>query len=94
MLDQILDELDSLLDDYVYKKIWESLSKQDKKVLLAMNDDDATKTKDISKKSGIKTESLSKYRERLMKKGLIHSSEHGYLEMTLPRFRSVITKYV
>ena len=57
-MDQILDELDSLLDDYVYKKIWESLSKQDKKVLLAMNDDDATKMKDISKMSGIKTESL------------------------------------
>lgn len=35
-LDKILSKFDDLLDDFVYRKIWEGLSEQDKKVLLPL----------------------------------------------------------
>lgn len=38
--------------------------------------------------------SFSKYRERLMNKGLITTKQHGYVELALPRFRSICEYYI
>ena len=92
-LEEILLKLDAMLDDFVYRKIWETLSEQDRKVLGAITEPRA-KVSDICQKIGMPSTSFSKYRERLTKRGLISSSQHGYVELTLPRFANVIEVYL
>ena len=58
-----IDDVD-MLDDFVYKKIWSSLSKQDKDVVLAIKKDE-TKVSEICKKTGMTSSIFSRYRDRL-----------------------------
>ena len=91
-LGEILLKLDDMLDDFVYKKIWSSLSRQDKDVVLAIKKDE-TKVSEICKKTGMTSAVFSKYRERLIKRGIIMSTGHGYVSLTLPRFEIVAKSY-
>ena len=81
-----------MLDDFVYKKIWSSLSKQDKDVVLAIKKDE-TKVSEICKKTGMTSSIFSRYRDRLIKRGIIMSSGHGYVSLLLPRFEIVASTY-
>lgn len=90
--EEIISKYDDLLDDFVYKKIWESLSDNDKKILLALGDS-KTKVKDICEKTGIQSGTFSRYKNKLITKGLIDSSQHGYVSLTLPRFSHIIQSY-
>ncbi|WP_044916710.1 hypothetical protein [Butyrivibrio sp. WCE2006] len=91
-LDDILSKLDDMLDDFVYKKIWSSLSNQDKNVVLAIKKEN-TKVGDICKSLGITSSVFSRYRDRLIKRGIISSSQHGYVSLTLPRFELIAKSY-
>lgn len=91
-LSDILLKLDDMLDDFVYKKIWSSLSKQDKDVVLAIKKDE-TKVSEICKKTGMTSSIFSRYRDRLIKRGIIMSSGHGYVSLLLPRFEVVASTY-
>lgn len=91
--EEILIKFDDMLDGYVYKKIWEGLSKQDKKIVMALQDDQVIATKDLLKKADVKASTYSKYRERLMNKGIITMPEHGMVALALPRFRSIVELY-
>lgn len=91
-LDDILSKLDDMLDDFVYKKIWESLSENDRRIVLAITEEE-TKVKDICDKLSMTSASFSRYRERLLKKGLITSSQYGYISLMLPRFVQVAELY-
>ncbi len=42
---------------------------------------------------GVASSSFSKYRERLIYKGIIKSTQHGEVELLLPRFSSVAGVY-
>ena len=91
-LDKILLKFDDLLDDFVYRKIWEGLSNQDKNVLLAITDS-KIQVGDVCKKLNMTSATFSKYRERLLNRGIIHSPQHGYVEIILPRFNEIINYY-
>ena len=91
-LEKILLKFDELMDDFVYKKIWEGLSNQDKKVLLAITDS-KIQVGEVCKKLNMTSATFSKYRERLLNRGIIHSPQHGYVEIILPRFSEVIKYY-
>ncbi|WP_029318828.1 AAA family ATPase [Butyrivibrio sp. AE3004] len=91
-LDAILSKLDDMLDDFVYKKIWMSLSKQDKDVILSIKKEN-TKVSDICKKLNMSSSVFSRYRDRLIKRGLLMSSQHGYVSLTLPRFEIIAKSY-
>lgn len=90
--DEILSKLDDMLDDFVYKKIWSTLSEHDKKIL-SVFDESSVKIKTICDKTGIPSTSFSRYRERLINRGLLISSQHGYLSLALPRFSNIIVSY-
>ena len=92
-LEVILTRLDGMLDEFVYRKIWESLSGVEKKIVKAMGDNPVF-VKDVCEKSGVNSSSFSKYRERLMYKGIIKPTQHGQVELLLPRFSSVARVYV
>jgi Cdc6-like AAA superfamily ATPase len=92
-LNEILFKFDALLDDFVYKKIWQGLSSQDKAVILAIGDATA-KVSEICEKLNMTSASFSKYRERLINSGIIQSTRHGYVELILPRFTEIAGFYL
>ena len=91
-LEKILLKLDDMLDDFVYKKIWSTLSEQDRNIVRAITEDKA-KVKDICDKIGMQSSTFSKYRERLIRRGIIEAVQHGYVALTLPRFSYIVASY-
>lgn len=92
-MEKILIKLDEMLDDYVYRKIWSTLSAQDKNVITAISDG-SVKVKDLCEQLKMSSSTFSKYRDRLIKKGLLVSSSHGYVELALPRFGEISKTYI
>ena len=91
-LEQIILKYDELLDDFVYKKIWQGLSVQDKNVILAITDEQK-KVSEICEKLNMTSSTFSKYRERLLNRGIIRAPQHGYVEIILPRFAEIANFY-
>lgn len=65
----------------------------DRSVVLAVTEE-STKVKDICEKLSMSSSNFSKYRDRLIKRGLMISANHGYVSLTLPRFLEVAKGYV
>lgn len=91
-MDSILSKLDDMLDDFVYKKIWDSMSEQDRNVVRCISYD-SKKVKDICEALSMSSSTFSKYRDRLLKRGILCSPQHGIVTLALPRFANVIETY-
>ena len=85
-LEEILEKFDELLDDFAYRKIWESLSATDKKIIGFFSEKEKAKVNEIRDALSMTSAVFSKYREKLINRGLLASKEYGTLELTLPRF--------
>lgn len=92
-LEKIILKFDDLLDDFVYRKIWQGLSEQDKNVIIAITDS-KTSVSEICKKLNMTSQTFSKYRQRLLDRGIIQAPQHGYVEIVLPRFAEFAKYYV
>ncbi len=90
--DEILSKLDDLLDDFVYKKIWESLSDKDRQIIKAIGEDTAS-VSEVCDKLQISSTSFPRYKERLIKKGVISVPGRGKVELVLPRLAEVVELY-
>lgn len=88
----VLKEFDQILEDINYGKLWSDLSNNDKRFLYGFKGQRNNKAKDIISISGIAQNSYAKYRDRLLKKGVIVSSTYGFLSLTLPRLFEFIQK--
>lgn len=84
-MEEILSKLDDMLDDFVYKKVWESLSLQERNIVKNLSSK-PVKVKEICTRLSMSSGTFSKYRERLLKKGVVLAPQHGYLTLVLPRF--------
>jgi hypothetical protein len=62
-------------------------------VLRAMSESESRKVEAIRTKAGKTPGNFSVYRDRLIKKGIIISSEYGYLEFALLRFREFVKHF-
>lgn len=91
-LDEIVLKLDDLLDDFVYRKIWTSLSEQDRRIVQEIGDN-TVKVSELCKRLDMKSSTFSKYRERLYRKGILDTSRHGFVSLDLPRFSIVAKSY-
>lgn len=83
----ILAKLDQYLEEFVYRKIWPSLTPVERAILYALPDESAVTVKTIMENAKMKKESFSKYRDRLIKKGVLVCPSRGKLAFALPRFR-------
>ena len=83
----ILAKYDQYLEELVYRKVWTGLSAVEKQILSLFDDDATISVKAILDNLGMRKEYFSKYRERLIKKGIIISPSRGKLALALPRFR-------
>jgi hypothetical protein len=90
----IIRELEHLLDDFAYRKIWESMSGQDKNIVLFLAEQGKCQVKYLRENLHMTSGTFSKYRERLLYKGLVYSSERGTVELALPRFGELAKEYV
>ena len=88
-LKEVIDDFDVYIEEYVYEKIWSECSEKDKKILSTLGEE-PIKIEKIRKATKMKTNEISVYRKRLMKKGLVTSSNYGELELSLPRFKQFI----
>ena len=88
----ILPQYDEYLANYAYDKIWQECSGNEKRFLTAMAESEpkTKKVTDIAEKSGLSAKSVSVYRDKLIKKGLITAVKRGAVRYTLPRFGDYI----
>ena len=90
-MDKVRDELYATLSELSYEKIWDELSMKDKSIMktlceISRGNDSFVKVDDIRNKLDISSNTFTTYRKRLVEKGIIDGSQHGYLELVLPGF--------
>ncbi|MBQ9457569.1 MAG: ATP-binding protein [Bacilli bacterium] len=83
--DEVLSEFDQILEEINYGKMWSDLSRGDRQFLYGFSGQKANRAQSIIEHSSIGAKSYSKYRERLLKRGIVTSDAYGYLSLTLPR---------
>lgn len=91
-MDEIISKLDDMLDDFVYKKIWASLSGQERAIVVKMSESEIS-VGALCRELGMTSPTFSKYRDRLIKKGIIAATARGYVELILPRFSVIAGMY-
>ncbi len=91
-MDAVLDEYEDLLDDFVYKKIWTSLSTNEKRIVCAVSEDEVA-TGEICRRLSMTNGTFSRYREKLIEKGIAETRRYGYVSLTLPRLYEIARKY-
>lgn len=90
--DDLLSQFDSYLEEINYEKLWEDLSMMDKEFLYGFIAQKNNKAAVVIQNSKIAKTSYSRYRDRLLKKGIIRSDSYGYLSLTLPRLYEYIQR--
>jgi hypothetical protein len=93
-LDEIISDYDRTLGEYVYEKIWNELPATEKKVITLLVENGEMKTGDIKGQLGLTDSKLSVYRDRLKRKGLINTSNYGYILLILPRFAEIVKFWI
>lgn len=81
---------DQYLAEYVYRKVWSSLSPVEQRILTNFRTNGPLTVKEIIERNSMTKGYFSKYRERLMKNGILVSPSRGILSFALPRFKEFI----
>ncbi len=84
--EELISKYDQYLDEFAYSKIWSGLTRVERKILEAFKSNSYVKVSTILLEANISKEYFSRYRDRLIKKGLIDGSTRGEVIFTLPRF--------
>ena len=90
--DELLDEFDLYMEDYVYSKIWSELTVTDRRTLRGLCFSENGVAESIRKYTGQNQNQYNKSRASLIKKELIESVGYGRIDFTLPRFKEFILK--
>ena len=85
-----MKEFDSKLREYVYEKIYFDLPDNEKKIVNALADLEVGKIADVMKATRNSKETISQYRSKLLRKGIITKSGWGEVSFALPRFKEFI----
>ncbi len=93
-MDELLPEYDDILENYVYEKIWFSLSEKEKEIIAVLSKNGEMKVADIREQLQMTSAEMSVYRDRLKKQGIIDVSKYGYLSLKLPRFGEIIKYWI
>ena len=90
-----MEEYKVKLAENSYEKIWSECSRNDKSILRAMADSDEVEVKvqDIRDSLKMTSNTFTTYRVRLMRKGLIKATSHGYIAFALPMFSEFVTAF-
>ena len=78
------------LDEFVYEKLWSELSAKDREVIICMAQTGFETVSEIRAHTGMDSNEFSKYRLRLIRKGLVDGSMRGRLVFVLPLFSEFV----
>lgn len=87
---EVMEEYEQYLSEFVYDKIWSELSRKDRVVARGIAETDSGKIKDIREHLGMETNQFNPYRKRLIKKGILSGEMRGYVYFTLPLFEDYV----
>ena len=73
-VDDLIPDFDNILEDYVYEKVWTELSDKEKEIIGFVAGKEPAKISDIRENLSLSSGSMSVYRDRLAKKGIINLS--------------------
>lgn len=88
--EDIINQFDTYLREYVYEKIYYDLSDMEKQIVLALASYENDKMSSIIEKTKIKKGNISQYRDKLIKKGVLINAGWGKVDFILPRFREYL----
>ncbi len=86
----VVDDYRQYLDEYSYEKIWSELSERDREVSRAIANSTDGRIQGIRASLDMASNQFSPYRDRLIRKGIVDGSMHGYLSFTLPLFNEFV----
>ena len=81
------------LEEYVYEKLWQDLSRTDRKVLYAMACTPGGAVEQIRKALHMKSNQFTVYRTRLIRKGIISGDTYGVVRFELPLFEQFVLEH-
>ncbi len=87
-----IPEVRQYLEDYVYEKIWSEMSQGDRMLAVGLARSKTGKAAEIKEYLGIEQSRYAPYRDRLVKRGILNGSEHGFLRFTLPMFEEYVLR--
>lgn len=90
--DQVIEEFDAYLGEYVYDKIWAEMSEKDRRVAEALSKCENGRVREIREAAGMTSQEFSVYRDRMLRKGIMVSPVYGHLRFTLPRFERYVKR--
>ncbi len=93
-LEDLIDEFDSILSEYVYEKIWFELPKTERQIVSMLVKNGQMKVKDLKEGLNLSDSQMSVYRDRLKRKGVIDTSKYGQISLILPRFGEIASIWV
>lgn len=86
----VIEKYRLYLDEFVYEKLWTELSAKDRNIVICMAQTGSETVSEIREQAGMHSNEFSKYRLRLIRKGLVDGSMRGRLVFTLPLFREFV----
>ncbi len=85
-IEDALPVFDERMADYCYESIWNGCSAKEREIISVIARQGKTKTGELIRSICGASNSFAVQRDRLIKKGILDGSEHGYLSLALPRF--------
>ncbi len=94
LTDEVLQTLDEILSDKVYRKIWSELAPKDRWYLQFIVKKDGMEASELLEISKTEHKEWSVPRARLKEKGIIDVSKRGVIGLKLPRFRQFVEQHI
>lgn len=88
--EDLLNKFDQYLDEFTYSKIWSSLTNVEQRILASIKSNNPIAVSNLLNDLNMTKEYYSRYRDRLIKKGLLDGSKRGSVSLVLPRFYEFI----
>lgn len=82
----VLDRYAAYLSEYVYDKVWGEMSPKDREVARGVARAGEGAVKGVLSELGMSQNEFNPYRKRLIKKGVLHAPQRGFVAFTLPLF--------
>ena len=90
----LVSQFDQYMSEYVYEKVFPELSGKEQEIVGQIGDDGAISVSELCSRTGLNIKTISVYRDRLIKKGVLFSPRYGALEFALPRFWQFVRFHV
>lgn len=88
--DRMLEEYRIQLYELSYDKIWNEMSRGDRRIVYGIASAESPRVQDIRRVLRIESNQFSPYRRRLINKGIIDGSQHGQITFALPCFAEYV----